>query len=619
MKWIFGLMFALIACISSARTSSVEQYANLRSSSIYDPNTTNESVNQLLRVGALSQDPTIFKLTLQTINNYAEHQIEEEPGPFGSLPNRSVSQISGLKEKLIDHWRNEHSKYGYNLSEFIIKQMVGNDGTTLDLSALDGRKPRPDRLEEDIKKIVERNVFEEHPWVKIPQSLCVLWPKDDAVHTLIWEIHEKDRSFGSTNLLRLLNLGEFTTLAANRYRIAQLVAYPIGSGSFADEAISLAAKGLALSHPDEAVGNLVRAGFDHIAPRQDVLITLAGYTDAQLDQYYSKLVSLLSAAERSPPLDEPYLRALNRLMPYVNRPFDPPEYRKTTENPLESDDHLQRFTYLRKEGIYNQEISDETLIPMLSEGLDHKDANVVEQTMLALIEYSGAIAVNEFMGMPNRYPLRPLSQVPSLKQSLIDRFKAAQPQDHYNLVTEYSKPVTNGDTSSDSNKLTENLAIAVPVRFGTLQVLCRFWPNDPDIHTLIWQYQADDLSVTSAQMLRFLNTGKFDTIEANNYRISKLDAYVNESGPEGDMVTTMAAQGLALTHPQEAIPILIQTWTKHEKSRADVLITLSGYSRSQLEPYKRTLLPLASVPRDSLPFNEEIQAVLDRLIAIVSE
>ena len=65
----------------------------------------------------------------------------------------------------------------------------------------------------------------------------------------------------------------------------------------------------------------MRAGYDHIEPRREILITLAGYKDSQLNPYHHEIRNLIIAEGGSPPLDERYSDALDRLKLYVNRPF----------------------------------------------------------------------------------------------------------------------------------------------------------------------------------------------------------------------------------------------------------------------------------------------------------
>ena len=621
MKLFLGLLSISVMCVVAAQRSEVERYEHLKSIAIFDPNVSNESVNQLLRSGLFSDDPTIVGLSLQAINGYAEHVLEDRSGPFGSVPNRTIDQIPGLKQELLDVWRKEHSKHGFNVSEIFQNQILSKEVQTFIQNTSKARTPSPDHLGREISELVEQRIKETHPWIEIPVTLCVFWPEDDNLHELIWEYREKDSSVDSTALLYLLNLGKFVTPEANDYRIDRLVAYPIQTSAYIDRVISLAATGLALSHPPRAIENLIQAGLDHIEPRMAVITTLAGYEDSQLDPYYNRLVSLVMGSPRSGELDESYIRALNRLVPYVSRVLTPVEFPQLAENPLAVDDHHQRFLYLRNEGIFNPQISDEAVIAMLTEGINHADDKVVELALRTLIEYLGAIASSEFMNTPDLYPRRPVHQVPDLRNFLIERYRVSQPQTGFNLDLADLSPDFEAMDSSELDVYFEKVRDLVPLQDAILMVLCRLWPRDHEIHSLVWAYQKDNPSMPASQMLSLLNVGKFDTSEASSYRLSQLDAYAEESGPLGDSLTMLAARGLALGHPENAIPALIETGTKtdHTDTREAILVTLSGYNEAQLEPYGSELRRMVNVPRNSLPFNQKIQAALDRLSAIVNE
>ena len=321
MKRIIILVAVCVGCIANAQGVEVERYKNLQSSAIFDANISDQYVNQLLYEGLDSQNPVIFNLALQTINTYVEHHIKERLGSKRPLPTRPISEIPGLKETLINRWKHEHAKHDHNVSKFVLNELNSEASRGITSTALEDQEVGSNHSGEIISEILERWFETQHPWLEIPQSLCVLWPQDDAVHTLILEFYRKDDSIQPRDLLRLLNLGNYVTPAANRFRIAQLVAYPIGSPPDAEQAISLAARGLALSHPEEALDNLVRAGYDHIDPRREILITLAGYKDSQLNPYHHEIRNLIIAEGGSPPLDERYSNALDRLKLYVNRPF----------------------------------------------------------------------------------------------------------------------------------------------------------------------------------------------------------------------------------------------------------------------------------------------------------
>ena len=123
--------------------------------------------------------------------------------------------------------------------------------------------------------------------LRIPLILCTFWPGERKIHDFVWAYLDSKPSKSPVRTLRLLNVGRFTTKRANDFRIRQLTAYsPVTENSQEVQAISLAAKGLALSHPERAIPHLLEAGSDHFRPRKDIIITLSGYSDEQLEPYY---------------------------------------------------------------------------------------------------------------------------------------------------------------------------------------------------------------------------------------------------------------------------------------------------------------------------------------------
>ena len=88
------------------------------------------------------------------------------------------------------------------------------------------------------------------------------------------------------------------------------------------EVVTLAARGLALSYPEEAIPNLIKAGLDQIKPRAEILITLSGYSDEQLDPYFARLVPLVFASIEEIPDKEKLDKALARLKPYASQPHE---------------------------------------------------------------------------------------------------------------------------------------------------------------------------------------------------------------------------------------------------------------------------------------------------------
>ena len=319
MKTLKSFLIVSLISISTyicSSESEVARFTELKENGIFDPTVSDEYVVGMLEDGIQSKNDEIVKLSIQALGRYTDFVILSTNRSSGQVPKRSFAESSRLKSSLIRHWEIGHARSGFNTSGQMENDLKSVESHRLNDSGSDGDDKDP--AEADRQAFWDDLRDQVSPWIQIPRMLCLFWPEDEEVHDLVWQYHENDRNVAATSLLTLLNTGKFVTSEANEYRINQLVAYGMGEGPVANIAISMAAKGLALSHPEEAISNLIRAGYDHIEPRSDVLITLAGYTDSQLDPYYSKLVSLVSVGTPHRGLINQELQdALNRLVPYT--------------------------------------------------------------------------------------------------------------------------------------------------------------------------------------------------------------------------------------------------------------------------------------------------------------
>ena len=314
------LVFIFLAQLVFA--NQLDRFVHLKESGILDPNYTNDSINQLLREGIESSNPEVVNLTIQSLRNltystYIDAKFDEAK----NLPERDIQNVPGLKGFLIEYWNIQHSRSGFNTKgqlESDLADFLRENHTISSLKESANRGTVEEVKIEDLESKIRESTS---PWLSIPEILCAYWPKNDDVHRLIWSYYDKDRGLEPYVFLKLLNLGLFTSSRDNQYRIERLVAYRPGTGLQADREISPAAYGLALSHPEEAIPNLITAGLDHIKPRGDVLVTLSGYSFDQLDRSYSRLVSLVMVPRRTLSSDlftpEEIDRAHSRLITYA--------------------------------------------------------------------------------------------------------------------------------------------------------------------------------------------------------------------------------------------------------------------------------------------------------------
>lgn len=316
-KW---LTFLIVATATLVSANDIDRFVQLKDNDISDPSVSSESINLMLQEGIASSNPTIVKLTLQALSNLTLATVRnEDTNGALTLPYREIHKVPKLKEFLINHWNTQHELSGFNAKDQLDKDLAQFSSKGLQFnSTSDGTENSS--AEAKLAAILSSVLDRFSPWLTIPQTLSAFWPEDEDVYSLIWTYHKKDQTLEPLAMLRMLNLGQFTTAQANKYRMDRLVAFPVEAGPAADMQISFAARGLALSHPDDAIPNLIRAGLDHIDPRAEVLITLSGYSDEQLDPYYDRLVPLVTVPRRTLPSNREIQEALNRLVPYATNP-----------------------------------------------------------------------------------------------------------------------------------------------------------------------------------------------------------------------------------------------------------------------------------------------------------
>ena len=309
MKWIALIVALGIGMIASAQ--NVDRYKYFESDGILDTGVSNETANAMVRDGIASGNVEIVNLSIRALGRLSGHAAHDFPSPHGSLPSRSFQQVDGLKRFLMDHWYEQHEKSGYNVREAMFRAMGSKDGVNLELSLADlGLEETDKPTGDDIAAAMQEKWL---PWTMIPQILCVFWPGDSDVHTLLWDFHSRDRSPEiSLTILLLLNTGKFTMDEDNAFRIDQLN----GVGELAGGAAMLAAEGLALSRPVDALPSLVSAAQNHAGARGDILVTIAGYEDDELAPYVRELAPLVNV-NRANVLLGAEQEALDRLKSFV--------------------------------------------------------------------------------------------------------------------------------------------------------------------------------------------------------------------------------------------------------------------------------------------------------------
>lgn len=270
-SWVSIAAVALVALSVSAHPSDVERFRDFQTEGVIDPTVSNADANAIIGEGIESDEPLIVTATIAALGLYSGYKNHSRQSRLGPLPWRTFPAVAGLKTFLIDHWYEQYERSGYNAfgEDVMMEVAPTTESMTINPSA-------------------------RFVWRMIPNILCTLYPGDAEVHDLLWDIHAKEADPGHWRTTHgLLSIGRFATPEANAYRMKEL-ANPRGGPEDAFVAVRLAAKGLALSRPPEALPALVAAALQYPLARDDVLIVLAAYGDAHLATHSREIAPLLN-------------------------------------------------------------------------------------------------------------------------------------------------------------------------------------------------------------------------------------------------------------------------------------------------------------------------------------
>ena len=272
----------------SASALDVDRYKDFWKKGVLDASVSNHTANEIVLAGITSNDAEIVNWTIKALAHPAtiianEHRIS----PYGPVPSRSFPEVPGLKEFLIDHWKQQHAENGYK----------NGDSLQQSTKLKDGEKDLP--LDILWEVIAERAIG----WPSIPQILCVFWPGDADVHQLLW--YSQDTDMSSTRYmatLKLLNTGKFVTPEADAFRISH-ISGQTGVKFDTYIAVGRAAEGLALNRPIDALPHLITAGKEHHLAKDQVLVALSGYAEDQLMPYADDIKTMIGSGKPMFPTD----------------------------------------------------------------------------------------------------------------------------------------------------------------------------------------------------------------------------------------------------------------------------------------------------------------------------
>ncbi len=273
----------------SASALDVDRYKDFWKQGVLDSSVSNHTANEIVLAGITSNDEEIVNWTIKALANLSAIIANDYLiSPYGPAPSRSFPEVPGLKEFLIDHWKQQHAENGYNNSDSLYQSTEWKNDEEKDLP--------PDILWELIQ---ERAIG----WPSIPQILCVFWPSDADVHQLLWYFQDTDMSSTlHVETLKLLNTGKFVTPEADAFRISH-ISGQTGVKFDTYIAVGEAAEGLALNRPIDALPHLITAGKEHLLAKDQVLVALSGYAEDQLMPYADDIKTMIGSGKPMWPTD----------------------------------------------------------------------------------------------------------------------------------------------------------------------------------------------------------------------------------------------------------------------------------------------------------------------------
>lgn len=302
-------LLLLLGIVMAASAQGIDRFHYFQEHGVMDPQISSQAANSLVREGIASGDPKVVDLTIRGLGKLAAVLAHDLPHAYPMLPTRTFHTVPGLKKFLIQHWRQEHEKAGFSIDE-ALRGSLGfhtSEGVLVKIPSpaewgLEVTETgEPIDLEAFVAELSKRTPA----WLMIRQILSVYWPGDPEVERFLYEVRDTDTSRNvALETLDLINFGKFISAAANAFRIS-LLDNP--------HAVIMAAEGLALSRPPDALPALIEAGVKHPAAQRAVMIAVAGYDESQLVLHAEQIGQLVQGGVSVTPTTAE-MEAYNRLV-----------------------------------------------------------------------------------------------------------------------------------------------------------------------------------------------------------------------------------------------------------------------------------------------------------------
>ena len=289
---------------------------------------------------------------------------------------------------------------------------------------------------------------------------------------------------------------------------------------------------------------------------------------------------------------------------------------------------VERFRHFMEEGVMDPGISVATANEIVTEGMSSGDAAVVEMTLRAMREHA-AYAANDFLSQYVVIPHREFAQVPGLKEFLIEYWRIHHRESGHNtsdVIERETKGIRDPESVEHGPEVNDILTEGAWERIGKEVrertpawtsiplILAVNWPGDLAVEQFLYEMLDSDGSPhITLTTLALLNDGKFTSDQANSFRVRELVR------SDADHVgVSLAADGLALSRPEYALPLLIAAGAEHPAALDAVRAAVAGYTDRQLARHADELRPLVPRTLELMPVGTERDAV-ERLMRVAED
>ena len=271
---------------ASLWASELDQYTYFQEFGVLDPGVSAEEANALVAAGIASDNQEVVDATIRALGAVSWRRSHGVSGPDGPLPNRRFSDVEGLRDFLIAHWRKELESSGFDSSRAIRLDRERYEESLAHLES-------PTEIEDMVKR-EEQFWLVATPWPSIPQILCVFWPEDPKVLELLWENQQKNTGpRRASQTLSLLGVGNFSTPEADAFRLEQLRAALESDEQTAHITAMHVASGPDLSGVPEALELMIAAYNKFPSARYELMIAFGNWDVEELKHQKQALVPMV--------------------------------------------------------------------------------------------------------------------------------------------------------------------------------------------------------------------------------------------------------------------------------------------------------------------------------------